>query len=327
MSRCRALAAAFVCLVPTIAAAAEPLVSDGEIVLDRVRGRIDHLAIDLPRHRLLVAELGNDTVDVLDLTKRVRAAQLAGLAEPQGVGVAPRGDRYAVANARDGTVRLYDAEDWRPTGTVDLGSDADNVRADRSTGQLVVGYGSGGIAMIDPTTAKVSGTIELPAHPEGFQPDPRGGRIFVNLPDAHRMVIADRDTKRVVATWSTPGLSGNFPMAIDNTRALVAVVFRSPPTLVIYAATDGTVRSRLPTCGDADDVFFDAQRQRIYVSCGSGAIDVFAASGADYEHTAQVKTASGARTSLFVPELDRLFVAQRAGVLSGDAAIRIFRPE
>ncbi|HEU0218614.1 MAG TPA: hypothetical protein VFQ90_18305 [Stellaceae bacterium] len=326
MMRCRALAAAFVCLVPAIAAA-EPLVSDGEIVLDGVRGRIDHLAVDLPRRRLLVAELGNDTVDVLDLTKRIRAARFAGLAEPQGVGVAPRGDRYAVANARDGTVRLYDAEDWRPTGTVDLGDDADNVRVDWNTGQLVVGYGSGGIATIDPTTAKVSGTIELPAHPEGFQLDPRGLRIFVNLPDAHRIVIADREAKRVVATWNPPGLSGNFPMAIDNTGTLVAAVFRSPPTLVIYAAADGTVRSRPSTCGDADDVFFDAQRQRIYVSCGNGAIDVFAASGTNYEHMARVTTTSGARTSLFVPELDRLFVAQRAGVLSGDAAIRIFRPE
>jgi DNA-binding beta-propeller fold protein YncE len=326
MTRYRVLAAVLVILVPTITAA-EPLVSDGEIVLDGVRGRIDHLAIDLPRHRLLVAELGNDTVDVLDLTKRVRATRLTGLAEPQGAGVAPRGDRYAVANARDGTVRLYDAEDWRPTGTVNLGSDADNVSTDRNSGQLFVGYGSGGIATIDPTTAKVGGTIELPAHPEGFQLDPQGTRIFINLPDAHRIVIADRDARRVVATWNAPGLSGNFPMAIDNTGTLVAAVFRSPPTLLVYAAADGTVRSRLPTCGDADDVFFDAQRQRIYVSCGSGAIDVFAASATNYEHMAQVTTASGARTSLFVPELDRLFVAQRAGVLSGDAAIRIFRPQ
>jgi DNA-binding beta-propeller fold protein YncE len=322
----RVLAAALVLLAPTTAAA-EPLVSDGEIVLDGVRGRIDHLAIDLPRHRLLVAELGNNTVDVLDLTKRVRAGRLVGLAEPQGVGVAPRGDRYAVANARDGRVRLYDAEDWRPTGTVNLGSDADNVSTDRNSGQLFVGYGSGGIATIDPTTAKVGGTIELPAHPEGFQLDPQGTRIFINLPDAHRIVIADRDAKRLIATWNTPGLSGNFPMAIDNSGALIAAVFRSPPTLVVYAVTDGTVRSRLSTCGDADDVFFDAQRRRIYVSCGSGAIDVFAASATNYEHMAQVTTASGARTSLFVPELDRLFVAQRAGVLSGDAAIRIFRPE
>jgi DNA-binding beta-propeller fold protein YncE len=325
MTRYCVLAVALVLLMPTITAA-EPLVADGEIVLDGVRGRIDHLAIDLPRHRLLVAELGNDTVDILDLTKRVRAGRLVGLAEPQGVGVAPRGDRYVVANARDGTVRLYDAEDWRPTGTINLGSDADNVRGDRNSGQLFVGYG-GGIATIDPTTAKVRGTIELPAHPEGFQPDPRGSRIFINLPDAHRIVIADRDARRVVATWSTPGLSGNFPMAIDNTGALVAAVFRSPPTLVVYAATDGAVRSRLSTCGDADDVFFDAQRQRIYVSCGSGAIDVFAASATNYEPMARMTTASGARTSLFVPELDRLFVAQRAGVLSGDAAIRIFRPE
>jgi DNA-binding beta-propeller fold protein YncE len=211
-------------------------------------------------------------------------------------------------------------------GTIDLGRDADNVRIDPKSGNILVGYGSGAIATIDAATGTKTGAVNLPVHPEGFQIDPSGTRIYVNLPTAHRIAVIDRATGSIVSNWSTGTLTGNFPMAIDDKRSLVAVVFRFPSTLVIYDAANGSVKSQLPTCGDADDVFVDPKRSRIYVSCGSGAVDVFEAGAREYKHIARIATASGARTSLFVPELDRLFVAARA--TSGTpAAIRIFRPE
>lgn len=325
MSRFRYCAALLTALMPVVATA-DPLVADGEIVLEGVRGRIDHLAIDLRRRRLLVAELGNDTVDIVDVATRRRDARITGLAEPQGVGVAARAHRYVIANAGDGTVQFYRADNLQPASSVSLGSDADNVRVDPRSGSALVGYGSGGIAIIDPATGATTGTVELPAHPEGFQLDHTGARIYANLPDAHRIAVIDRAAGRVVATWNTPGLSGNFPIAIDDAGSRLAVVFRDPPTLVAYNASNGEVQSRISTCGDADDVFFDARRARIYVSCGSGAIDVFDAGSPEIKHLDRITTASGARTSLFVPELDRLFVAARAGVFGGDASIRIFRP-
>jgi hypothetical protein len=73
-------------------------------------------------------------------------------------------------------------------------------------------------------------------------------------------------------------------------------------------------------------VFFDARRQRIYVSCGAGEIAVFQQNGGTYRQLTSVQTASGARTSLFVPELDRLFLAVRAGLLGSQASIQVFRP-
>ena len=95
---------------------------------------------------------------------------------------------------------------------------------------------------------------------------------------------------------------------------------------MIYDTTDGSVRSRPPTCGDADDAFFDPKRVRIYVSCGNGAVDVFGGEAGEYKHISQVATASGARTSLFAPGLDRLFVAARA-TGGTPAVIRVYRPE
>ena len=210
---------------------------------------------------------------------------------------------------------------------VGLGSDADNVRLDVQTGRLVMGYGSGGLAVLDPSTRSVAGNAKLAAHPEGFQLDPSTQRAFVNVPDAGQIAVVDLAAGKQVASWRVPGLTANFPMALDHAASVLAAVFRSPPQLVLLDTKTGAVTAELPTCGDADDVFFDAKRHRIYVSCGEGAVDVMQQDAEGTHPLARVKTSSGARTSLFVPELDRLFVAARAGVLRPHAAVLVLRPE
>ena len=285
------------------------------------------MAVDLRRGRLFVAELDNNTVDVVDLTAGQVVRRFEGLKEPQGVGYAPRADIVAVANAGDGSVHLFQGEDLTPVGVISLGGDADNVRLDVQTGRLVVGHGSGGLAVLDPSSRSVAGDVKLAAHPEGFQLDPSTQRAFVNVPDAGQVAVVDLAAGKQVASWRVPGLTANFPMALDSAASALAAVFRSPPQLALLDTRTGAVTARLPTCSDADDVFFDAKRHRIYVSCGEGVVDVVQQDAEGYRPLARVKTSSGARTSLFVPELDRLFVAARAGVLGPHAAILVLRPE
>jgi len=81
----------------------------------------------------------------------------------------------------------------------------------------------------------------------------------------------------------------------------------------------------LDLCDDSDDVFLDARRHRLYASCGAGAVDVFARNAQGWAHKERIPTISGARTSLFVPDLDRLFVAVRASGRE-PAALWVFRP-
>ena len=305
-----------------------PLVLERTIPLMGVSGRIDHMAVDVRRGRLFVAELGNGTVDAIDIATGKAVHRIDRLRDPQGVGYASASDKVAVASAGDGSVRLYRGEDFAPAGIVELGDDADNVRIDAGPGQLLVGYGSGGIAVVDPATASVVSKAKLPGHPEGFQLDAGGRRAFVNVPDARQIAVLDLEHGRQVASWGMPGLQANFPMALDDGHAVLATVFRSPARLVLFDVRSGTAKQDLEACGDADDVFFDALRHRIYVSCGQGAIDVMQQGTAGYHRLARIATAPGARTSLFVPELDRLFVAARAGLLGlgSDAAILVFRP-
>jgi DNA-binding beta-propeller fold protein YncE len=303
---------------------AGPLQLEAKIVLGSVRGRIDHMAVDLKRQRLFVAELGNDSVGVVDLANRVLIGTITGLKEPQGVGYEPSTDMLYVANAGDGSVRLLDGSDYKTMGRIELGSDADNIRVDAAANRVFVGYGEGALAIIDTSTRRKIGDIALKAHPEGFQIDPDQGRIFVNVPDARAVAVVDIASRTQVATWQLDR-SGNFPIAVDRVRGQILVVFRGSSELGVFLMTDGKSVSTTETCGDADDVFVDAKRGRVYVSCGAGFLDVFETNGAAYRRIERIPTISGARTSLFVPELDRLLVAVRASA-GEPAAIWIFRP-
>jgi DNA-binding beta-propeller fold protein YncE len=303
-----------------------PLVLERTISLEHVGGRIDHLAVDLKNKRLMVAELGNDTVDVVDLASGKLVHRFEGLQEPQGIAYLPDQDVIVVANGGDGSVDFFSGSDFSTKKVLPLGDDADNVRRDPRNGHVVVGYSAGMLAVIDPVVGATLSNIVLPAHPEGFQIAPRADRIYVNIPDARQIAIIDLAAGKQVATWTFPGLTANYPLAVDDTGSILATVFRSPPRLVLLEGGTGSVTATEPTCGDADDVFFDSKRRRIYVSCGAGMIDVFDWHSTSARHLARIPTSSGARTSLFSPELDRLFVAARAGLLGSDAAVLVFQP-
>lgn len=304
---------------------AAPLMLEATIGLPDVSGRIDHMAVDLKRRRLFVAELGNNSVDVVDLSARRVLHRISGLSQPQGVGYSETADLLFVANAGDGTVRLFRGADFAPAGTVPLGDDADNVRVDPRTDLVVVGFGNGGLALIDPTTRARLAEIALPGHPESFRIDPKNGRAFVNIPDAREIAVVDLTARRVVAHWPMRASSGNFPMALDAASGLLAVVFRGPPLLALLDPASGAIRAEAKACGDADDVFFDDRRQRIYISCGAGEVATFHVEGALARQLQPIRTSIGARTALFVPALDRLFVAQRAGS-NRSAAVLVYRP-
>ena len=301
-----------------------PLALETKIPLGQVSGRIDHLGVDLKRQRLFVAELGNDSLGMVDLTAGKTLRTITGMSEPQGVAYAPFADSVYVANGGDGSVRVLRGEDLAPTERIDLGNDADNVRVDAPRNRVLVGYGKGALAVIDPKSRTKAADIRLNGHPEGFQLDGTGARVFVNVPDARAIEIVDL-ASQASRSLSMQDAGSNFPMAIDRDAQRVLVVFRSPPTLMALSGEDGRALAKIGTCGDADDVFVDPKRHRVYVSCGEGAVDVLEQREADYRRVARVTTVPGARTSLFAPELDRLFVAVRAQS-NEPAAIWVFRP-
>jgi hypothetical protein len=186
-----------------------------------------------------------------------------------------------------------------------------------------VGYDSGAIAIIDAAQQKKIGDVALPSHPESFQIASVLNKVFVNLPGAHALVVLNGLSGSQMRWPIREG--GNFPMALDTSNGRVLIVSRNPPKLSVHSAYDGALIASTEACGDADDLFIDDKRSRVYVSCGAGSVDVFDTKGGHYNRVSRVPTVAGARTSLFVPELDRLYVAVRASVAT-EAAIWVFRP-
>jgi YVTN family beta-propeller protein len=319
------LAVAATLAVAAAARADDPLVLETKIALPDVDGRIDHMALDLEHRRLFVAELGNDSVGVIDLARRAVIRTLTHMKEPQGVGYVPQTQTLFVASGLDGAVRLFVGPDLKPGDVIALGRDADNIRVDAKSGRVLVGHSTGAIAVIDPASRKKENDIPLREHPEGFALAPAGDRVFVNVPDGRQIAVLDRAAGKQVAVWPTNDGHGNFPIAFDGSGRRVLTVYRRPARLDALSPDDGKVLASVATCEDADDVFADERRQRIYVSCGEGVVDAFEREGEGYRRIARVLTSSGARTALFSAELDRLFVAARSQ-RGAPAAIWVFRP-
>jgi hypothetical protein len=211
---------------------------------------------------------------------------------------------------KGGLCNIYDAKSWQLLGKVDFQDDADNVRYDRARKQIYVGFGSGGIGIISAAESKQVGSIKLTAHPEAFELEKNGHRIFVNLPSARQVAVVDREKGEVIATWKSNGAFGNFPMALDEANHRLFIGCRMPSKLVVLNTESGEVVANIDISGDPDDVFYDSKRHRIYTICGAGKIDIIEQTDANtYKPAAKIDTANGARTGLFVPERDSLFVA------------------
>jgi YVTN family beta-propeller protein len=312
LSRAVSVVLTVVCAgVVTIAAqGGTPLKLKTTVALQGVEGRIDHFAFDPAGERLFVCALGNNTVEVIDLRSCQRIHSITGLGSPQGIAYIRESNRLFVANDKGGICNIYDGKSLQPVGQLSLKDDADNVRYDIATKQIYVGFGSGGIAIINSAEGKQVGSIKLAAHPEAFELEQHGNRIFANVPNARQVAVIDREKRQVITRWNTDLAFGNFPMALDEADRRVFVGCRLPSKLVVLNTDSGDVVAKIDISGDPDDVFYDAKRHRIYAICGAGKIDLIEQiDPKTYKISTKVDTAEGARTGLFVPERNTLFVA------------------
>lgn len=305
-----------------------PLVLTGAIPLPHVEGRVDHFGFDV-KGRLFVSALGNNTVEVIDTSAQRDVHTITGIPSPQGVVYSPETNKLFVASAK-GKLYIYDGTSFALQTSVDFRADADNLRYDPATRQVYVGYGeddAGGIAAVDAATGKRLNDFKVGAHPESFQLENSGPRIFINLPDSKEIAVVNRKTHEV-KKWPMT-LGGNFPMALDEAAHRVFVATRSPARLVVFDADSGHMVTALPAVQDADDLYFDAEHKRIYIPGGEGYISVFQQRDADhYDLVAKIPTAVGARTAGYFGKMgkkgfDRLYLAvpARGGL---QAEIRIY---
>jgi DNA-binding beta-propeller fold protein YncE len=281
----------------------------GRVDLPKVEGRIDHFSADIKGERVFMSALGNHTVEVIDAKADKRVKTLTGLAEPQGVLYDTASRHLFVACAEDGSVKVYDGASYQLLNSTKLSGDSDNIRYDARGHRIIIGYGDGALAFLD-STGKETGEIPMDGHPESFQLEKQGSRLFLNVPSKQEVEVADLSEDAVVARWRFKSESRNYPMALDEAHHRLLVGFRSPARLLVINTDTGQTVASVDIVGDTDDLFYDAARRRIYVIGGEGFVDIIGQKDPDhYEQVGRTRTAPGARTGFFVPDWNKLFVA------------------
>lgn len=284
-----------------------PLVLVRTIPIAGVDGRFDHPGVDVSGGRVFAPVYGNDSVEVIDVARgrRVRSVQ-EGFIKPQMVLYLPDLNRFVVSNKGEGACKIFDAETYKLIDTVKFSDDADQLRYDPVAKRVYVGYGDGAIGMFDAKTNKrIEGDFEVGAHPESFQLEEKGPKIFVNLESVNEIAVIDRNTRKV-DKWKLKEAGTNFPMALDEKHRRMFVGARRPARLLVLDMDTGKVIASLPGAADTDDMSFDADRKRIYVASGEGFIFVYQQIDPDrYERIAKIPTAIGARTSAYYGQVGK----------------------
>lgn len=284
-----------------------------------VSGRIDHMAINLKDKVLYMAALGNNTVEVIDLNKGAVIRSIKGIEEPQGIAYIPEQNEFAVASGGNGDCVFFNAATFARVATVSLAGDADNIRYDAAARKMYVGYGNGGMALIDPVGHKQIGNVKLAAHPESFQLDKKNNKLYVNLPDDHSISVIDLNSFKTSNSWKTNRLRGNFPMTLDTASNRVMIGYRHPAVLVVYDSKTGNEITRNELVNDVDDLFYDEAKREVLATGGGGFINIFQlVSGNGYKLVSNIASRNGARTSFLAPSLRTFIVAERA--VGGKAA-------
>jgi WD40 repeat protein len=320
----------------SLSAQTSPLKLAQTIPMSNVQGRLDHFGVDVKGRRIFVAALGDNqnTVEVIDLRSGKRAATIPGQSKPQGIFYSADFNKLFVANGTDGTCKIFRVDDFKRIENLPAGADADHVGYDPATKYLYVGIGdakSGALWVLDTRTDKHVGDIKTDARPGGIKIEQSAGRIFVTLAGSTRLGVVDRKKNAQVTTWPVAGEGASVALALDEGRHRLFAGVRNPPSLIVLDTETGKQIVQLEGVAGIDDLWYDAARRRIYASGGrgfdTGFVYVYQQKDPDhYELESKVATAPGAGTSLWSPEIDRLYVAAPASEKQ-PAAVLIFEPQ
>jgi hypothetical protein len=310
-----------------LAAAPSRLEMCQNITLPGVEGRFDHFACEPASQRLFVAAYANNSLEIVGLREGRRLQTISGIKKPTGVVYISSLKRIGVATYEEGAVRLYDGSTYQPKEIIRGLDHADNMRYDPVTDQVYVGYGDGALGIITASDGQMVGMVRLKAHPEAFQLEYPGHKLFINVPGAKQIAVVDAQQRDAIGTWALEKFPENYAMALDNVNHRLFAGCRKPGRLLVFNSQSGKMLAEVPLASDVDDLSYDSKRQRIYASCGEGLIDVIEQTDPDhYRAVEKVATAAGARTSFFSAELDVLAVAMpHRG--NQNAEIRVFQPK
>lgn len=313
---------------PPAAKSAPPIILTASVPLEGVKGRFDHFASG--KGRVFVSGLGNNSVEVIDLFQGTRSHEITGVPNPQGVAFSPEANKLFVASEK-GKVYIYDGDSYKLQTTLNFDGGADNLRYDAATKRVYVGCGddekNSAIAVIDAMSGKRTDEVyKLGGEPESFQLEKSGPNIYVNVPGLKQIVAINRTTKELTR-WPVTNLQ-NFPMALDEANHRIIVGTREPATISVFDSGTGKMVASQPTVQDTDDLYYSAEKKRVFVPGREGSVWVYQQNDPDhYTLLAKIPTALGAGTAGYFGRqgkgFDRFYLAVPQSS-SGSAEVRIY---
>jgi len=294
-----------------------PLKLVQSIPLPDIDGRIDHFSIDVKGRRAFLAALAKNTVEAVDLKAGRVIRTLPGFAKPQGVCFVPELNKLFVATGMDGALKMLDGTTLQVLHTAHVSLGADAIGYDPRSKYLYVGSGggdankeTGDLTVFNAVTGAQVAAIVTDAHAGGSIVDKRGRHLYVLVPEKAQVIVFDRKTHATVAKWTIPGVQKNVALDLDAKNHRLFLGVRNPASVVVLDSNSGAVVASIPTVATLDGLFYDPATRRIYTTGGEGFVDVTQQIDADhYERIARIPTGPNARTSAFVPEWRRLYVA------------------
>jgi DNA-binding beta-propeller fold protein YncE len=292
-----------------------PLTLQRTMVLSGITGKFDHFAIDETGNRLFAAAEGNQAVAIVNLGTGQLIQSLSGLRKPHGLAWVPATQSLYVSDGALAELRVYKGSPLALAGTIKLSEDADDMVFDNASHLLFVGHGGtdsanpARIAIVETDSFSLVANVPVATHPEGLAADSKGGRIFTNLADLSEVAVIGTARKSIEGKWKLSKAAQNVPIAFDSEHQAVFVACRNPGSLIMLDATTGKEIASQPAGGKADDLFYDAELHRIYLISGAGEVDTYQVDSGKTLHSLEVlHTALGARTALFVPSHNLLYL-------------------
>src|SRR5882757_4320018 len=280
-------------------------------------GDFDHFGLDRKGNRLFLAAEENKTVEVFDLRTGERIQSIEGFGQPLMMVYLPESNHLVVTDGGDSAVQLVDCKKYKIIKTIKLGQGVDHGVLNPVTKYYYVESGGGSnspthvLSIIDTKSFKHVGDVAgLPGSSnEGMVIDRAGKRLYVNLTDTAEVGVIDLASGQFVAKWPLPDAREAHAIVLDEPNHRLFTATRKPARFIVFNTDTGKVVSSLPCVGVNSDMSLDVSRKRIYVT-GSETASVFEQRDSDhYEHIAEVPTAYRAKSSIFVPDLKRLYVA------------------
>jgi hypothetical protein len=286
------------------------------VPLEGVKGRFDHFGTG--GGKMFVAELGNNSLAVINLTGMALERTITGVPNPQGVTFSPEANKLFVASGTAQKLYIYDGTSFNLIASLDFPGGADNLRYDKTTKRVYVGCGqdahTGAIVAVDAMTNRRLEEYKVGGEPESFQLEAKGPNIYVNLEQEAEVAVINRTTK-AITKWPLTGVKMNFPMALDEPDHRLFIGTMSPARLVVVDTNSGHMVGVLPSVKWTDDLWYDAARKRIYMTGAEGFVYVFEVKDPDhYQLLSKIPTAVGAATSGYFggasrKGIDTLYVA------------------